>query len=231
MAKEKSSTEYVQCNHCGNPRVSMEIVSEHTITHSQDHDRDPRGMYEDFYTKYELIKCPACHEFSLRRSNYHGMMESTDIFPETLYPVQPKSPKGLPPQLLHEYKEAMRARSINANLYGMSIGRVLEFICEDRGAVGKTLAIKLEDLANKDEIPSNLVKVAHNLRLFRNIGAHETSFELTGDDLPILDDLLQAILLYVYTAPSIAKQAEERYDRLRGKSSKDGSDSKAPETS
>jgi Domain of unknown function (DUF4145) len=60
---------------------------------------------------------------------------------------------------------------------------------------------KLNDLAEKGEIPTKLVEVAHSLRKLRNFGAHASLGELTRDEIPILDDLCRAILEYVYNAP------------------------------
>jgi hypothetical protein len=48
--------------------------------------------------------------------------------------------------------------------------------------------------------------------------------ELTSAELPVLDDLTRAILEYVYSAPFLAREAEERLAKLKTKSSEDPSD-------
>jgi Domain of unknown function (DUF4145) len=101
--------------------------------------------------------------------------------------------------------------------YGVLLGRVLDAVCEDRQAIGDTLDQKLKSLADKRDIPEKLVKVAAGMRKLRNIGAHADLGELTEAELPVLDDLTRAILEYVYAAPLLATEAEERFTRLKRK--------------
>jgi hypothetical protein len=93
-------------------------------------------------------------------------------------------------------------------------------VCEDRSAGGKDLHSKLQDLATKGEIPTKLVGVADSLRNLRNVGAHAVLGELSNAEVPILDDLCKAILEYVYSAPYLAKQAEDRLNSLKTKKTK-----------
>ena len=108
-------------------------------------------------------------------------------------------------------------RSIDPNAYAVLIGRVLELVCSDRKAKGNSLNNKLQDLADRQEIPEKLVGVADGLRNFRNVGAHPSLGELTESEIPILDDLSKAILEYVYTAPYLAAKAEQRFNELKQK--------------
>jgi hypothetical protein len=94
---------------------------------------------------------------------------------------------------------------------------MLEVVCENRKVQGENLFDKLKALAEKGEIPNNLMGVAHGLRMLRNIGAHEPLEGLSSDEIPILDDLSRAILEYIYIAPTLARQAEERSKRLKEK--------------
>jgi len=57
--------------------------------------------------------------------------------------------------------------------------------------------------------------MAHQLRFLRNIGAHATLGELTRGEAPILDDLCNAILEYVYTAPHRVEKVAKRIDELK----------------
>lgn len=98
--------------------------------------------------------------------------------------------------------------------------RVLDFVCEDRQASGDTLDKKLKSLAGNGEIPSKLVDVAAGIRKLRNIGAHANLGELTEAELPVLGDLTRAILEYVYSAPSLAAEAEARLASLKSKTAR-----------
>jgi hypothetical protein len=127
---------------------------------------------------------------------------------------------GLPSQIQEAYELALKVRVIEPNAYAVLLGRILEMICKDRGAVGKDLHEQLNSLATKGEIPIKLVGVAQSLRQLRNLGAHASIGELTSEEIPLLDDLCKAILEYVYIAPYLAKQAENRYKILKSKKSK-----------
>jgi hypothetical protein len=154
----------------------------------------------------------------LRCYNWHsGYMDGSDIEYVVLYPVGEKALRGLPLKIEEGYAAARKVRNISANAYGVLLGRVLDSVCEDRQAIGDTLDQKLKSLADKGDIPEKLVKVAAGMRKLRNIGAHADLGELTEAELPVLDDLTRAILEYVYAAPLLATEAEERFTRLKRK--------------
>jgi hypothetical protein len=142
-------------------------------------------------------------------------MDPDDVTFRTLYPSRAKTLSGLPLAVQKSYDAAFRVRHIDPNAYAVLIGRVLEIICDDRKADGHTLNEKLADLAKRGEIPTKLVDVAHGLRNLRNVGAHAGLGELTEAEVPILDDLCQAILAYVYSAPELARKAAEHFKKLR----------------
>ena len=69
-------------------------------------------------------------------------------------------------------------------------------------------------MTEKGEIPERLCEIAHNLRKLRNIGAHADLGNLTEAEVPVLDDLCRAILEYVYAAPKLIEQVEQRLQEL-----------------
>ena len=77
----------------------------------------------------------------------------------------------------------------------------------------------LSDLVKKGEIPHKLQDVAGNLRKLRNVGAHAVVGELTAQEIPIVDDLANALLQYVYGAPYLVVKAEERLKKLKASKS------------
>ena len=203
-----------RCDHCSNT-APMEIVSSYSGVESDD-DLPNSGMTWEEGPVYELLKCPACEEVILRSYYWHSeMMDPSDITYKTLYPSAVDRPIGLPDGLASAFDAAQKVRNIDANAYGVLLGRVLELVCHDRKATGRFLADKLADLASKGEIPDKLVGVAKGLKDLRNIGAHPALGELTNAELPIMDRLCRAILEYVYSAPYIARQAESCFRQLK----------------
>lgn len=206
---EKRFTGLVKCGHCLNT-VHMEIVAQHSEVEAHD-DHD---FYYEAGWVYEVTTCPACTRISFLRYLYHDALEPDDFQTEYLYPRNEKALRGLPPKIYAAYEAAQRVRNIEANAYAVLLGRVLDAVCADRQASGSTLDQKLKHLAEKGEIPDNLVKVAAGIRRLRNIGAHADLGHLTAGDLPVLDELTRAILEYVYSAPLLAKEAEQRFAEL-----------------
>jgi len=190
----------------------MAIVAKHSEVAVDESDDGPPVESGDIY---ELLKCPACKEVILRKYFWHDYMESEDdITIKPLYPFDTRIPLGLPESIEKAYRAAIKVKSIDANAFGVLVGRVLEMVCTDRSANGNTLYLKLKDLATKGEIPSKLVDVADKLRVLRNVGAHAELGELTPGEVPIVDDLCRALLDYIYTAPHLAERAESSLKKL-----------------
>lgn len=178
---------------------------------------DPRNgpAWEEGYI-YDLLICPACQEVTLRRYYWHELMEPDEAKVEFIFPSSPHDlPLGLPLGLRQEYEAALKVRAISPNAYGVLLGRLLELICEERKAKGGGLSARLKKLADRGEIPERLVKVAESLQQLRHVGAHATLGELTPDEIPILDRLCRALLEYLYSAPYLIQEAEERLQHVR----------------
>jgi hypothetical protein len=67
----------------------------------------------------------------------------------------------------------------------------------------------------KDEIPVQLAEMAHQLRLFGNIGAHFGEGDLTSAEAALLDDLCGTVLEYVYVAPGWLDKLKSRLEELK----------------
>jgi len=202
-----------ECGHCGNT-APMEIIGEYSQVRDYD---DPRsGLSWEAGPVYEVLVCPACHGVVFRSYYWHDLaIDPSEVECKVLYPAESSTLPGLPDSIKRAFDAAKKVRAIDANAYGVLLGRLIELICEDRKATGRTLAEKLKDLSEKGEIPSKLVPVANSLRNLRNIGAHAVLGELTPAELPILDNLCKAIVEYVYSAPHLVKQAEQRLQALK----------------
>ena len=111
---------------------------------------------------------------TLRSYDWHsGYMDGSDIEYKVLYPLGKKVLRGLPTKIDAEYQAAQKVRNIDANAFGVLLGRVLDLVCEDRNAPGETLDQKLKTIAENNEIPLKLVAVAAGIQKLRNIGAHK----------------------------------------------------------
>jgi hypothetical protein len=210
----EKETQLVRCSHCSN-RAPMEVVAKYSQVQAYE---DPNGPSCEEGDVYQLLLCPSCSGVTLQKYYWHdGYMDPSDVEYKILYPSDSKKPLGLPETIDKAYESALRVRPIDANAFGVLLGRVLDLICIDRKAEGRTLSERLDDLASKGEIPGKLVQIAKGLRQFRNVGAHAELGELTTAEVPILEDLTRAILEYVYSAPLLVSQAEQHLQRLKSK--------------
>lgn len=205
----------ISCRHCGNV-AKMEIVG-HVNDDQTDYDPEDRPVGA-WGIHYNVLRCPACEKINIVSYTWHDGIESEDeISYDFLYPQNPNYPIGLPEKILTAYKAAEKVKSIDVNAYAILMRRLLELVCLDREASSGTLAAMLKELADKNEIPQKLVKVATGLKDFGNIGAHAGSGELTEKEIPIVNALCSAILEYVYSAPYLATIAENKLISIKSK--------------
>jgi len=209
---EKEFSGETKCGHCGNV-APMEIRS--TVSQVRNHE-DPRTGYPwEAGFVHELLVCPACDGIILRRYFWHDNFDPSEIKMEVVYPRQMEVPVGLPATIQQEFEAALKVRSASPNAYGVLLGRLLELVCDDRGAEKGKLSARLQDLSTRGEIPSKLVDMAEKLQELRHVGAHASVGELTAAEVPILDSLCRAILEYVYSAPHLVTQAADTLQKVR----------------
>lgn len=205
----------VTCGHCNNISKMEIIGSIGDLVDEMDPEHGPIGQYG---TYYDVFRCPACEKPNIVSYGWHDGMESEDELDyEFLYPLDKSIPLGLPAPILSTYKAAEKVKTIDVNAYAILMRRLLELVCIDRNASGKSLALMLKDLANKNEIPEKLVDVANGLKNFGNIGAHAGSGELSEKEIPIVKALTKAILEYIYSAPYLATVAENKLKSIKSK--------------
>lgn len=222
LVEEQEFSIKIKCGHCQNT-APMELVAKYSQV--TDTVEDSPGNFFNVYTYYELLRCPACREITLEEYDWCDELgdDPTTVHYKIRYPIeiQNKTPLGMPEHINKAYLAAQKVRAVDANAYAVLLGRVLELICKDRSAKGKTLAKQLEDLSKRGEIPEKLSLVTLKLRNFRNIGAHASLGELTEEEIPLLEALSKALLEYIYTAPYLVKLAEQHYQKLMEKIEKE----------
>jgi hypothetical protein len=210
MAADPTYTDRpVKCPHCGHNEVAIQLKRYNRVE-----SHDERGIYWEAGYVYELDACQSCEAPILRRGFHHS--EAPEEFEwEFLYPTPPVTTEGLPDRVETAFKAALRVREIDGNAFGVLLGRVLEAVCHDRKAKGRTLADKLTTLAKQGDIPPHLAELAQSLREFRNVGAHFTLGDLSVGEVPFLEQLCRAVLQYVYEAPLMIDKAQSRLDDLK----------------
>ncbi len=208
MKKKDLGNVSAKCGKC-DKISSQRVVSTYTHTVRQEFD-DEEGLCIDQDYILRLSHCYSCEGINLTFEDEDGEVR-------ILWPTLNKELEGLPSRIAKAYKASRAVRLIDANAFAVLLGRVLELVCIDRNAEGDTLYAKLQDLGKRGEVPDRLIQMAHQVRTLRNIGAHATLGELTQSEVPIVDDLIRAILEYVYTAPAKINQVEQRIQKLQSR--------------
>jgi hypothetical protein len=218
MADEVRYTEPIKCRHCGN-KAPMKVSA---VASQVRYYEDPQsGMPWEEGPVHEVLICPACEGISVQRYHWHDAYDPERIQAEIVYPKDAEAaPLGLPPAILQEYQAAARVKPVSPNAFGVLLGRLLELVCNERGATEGKLGFRLKELAARGEIPARLVEVGEKLQQLRHVGAHAFLGELGPSEVPIADSLCRAILEYVYTAPRLVSDAEERLKQLRARQAK-----------
>lgn len=191
----------------------MELVTSYSKTEEHSH----ADLSWSAGPIYELLMCSACDGVILRRYFYHELRDADDWLLEILYPEPMSVPLGLPDKIATAYREALNLKRADPNAYAVGLGRVLELICHDRGAKRGRLFDRIKDLGDKGQLPLSLLELAHDLRNYRNIGAHPRLDQLAASDIPFLDNLCRLILEYLYTAPQLSSAAKERLAEIESR--------------
>lgn len=213
------STSLIKCGHCGN-KFDGKVVASYDNIRSYSYPPAPGKLVggQDWEAGliWELVLCPNCDGINLRLVDFH-----TGAEPEigrraakVLYPSVIESPLGLPPEIDKAYQSALEIRHVDVNAFAVLLRKVIESVCQDRGASGKSLNDKLKDLAQKGDIPSHLAEMAHSVRKLGNVGAHFGA-DLTPTEASLLNNLCRAILEYVYAAPSLIEQVRLSLERIK----------------
>lgn len=189
----------LSCTQCGND-TAAEVIGTVTDTHwyYADEENPDSEMSHSFY--YEVVKCITCKTvqiFKYEEDNYEGLDGA-----KLLYPLKRRIPDGVPVAISREFNDAQRVEKISRTAYAVLIGRVLERLFKDKGAIGERLYDQIKDLSDRGIIPDTLCEMGHALRFLRNKGAHVSDYEIEDNEVEAMRDFVITMLEYVYVAPA-----------------------------
>ncbi|WP_421739837.1 DUF4145 domain-containing protein [Caulobacter sp.] len=127
----------------------------------------------------------------------NGVLDN--IYPVALIDFDSKS---LPKVIKNSLEEAIACHGAKAyRASALMVRRVLEELCEDRGAKGSNLDARLKSLGTTIVIPQSLLDAANELRLLGNDAAHIESKNydaITQEEATIAIELAKELLKAVY---------------------------------
>lgn len=197
-----------RCPHCGHFGTFIPVAGQdiYTYIHSQ---------HGEQISKYLGIrKCPneKCkgHLFFIANSSREVIMTSPS---ETI----PFDKENIPQKVLNAFEEAIKCHSNSCFIASaIMIRKTLEEICIDRGATGKNLFKKLEDLGSKILIPQELLNGMNELRLLGNDAAHieaQTFSEIGKEEIEVSLEFAKEILKAVYQYENLLQKLKKLKDK------------------
>jgi hypothetical protein len=164
---------------------------------------------------YFVAECETCHELLVYLAEAY--IPEDNMFPDAglIWPDPGLLGRGVPDVVKEIYEEAARIRNLAPNAFAVQIRRALEALCDDREAKEGSLFDRLNDLAQKNEIPPVLSEMSDVLRLLGNIGAHASQQAVKPGHVRVIDEFFRAIVEYVYIAPQKIKQLKDHLARSK----------------
>lgn len=147
--------------------------------------------------QYFLLCCSTCSDFAF----YSGIEAFSWDEAELEYPSRYRLDRSVPEEISLIYQEAKRIQTISPNAFAVLLRRALEALCDDRGVETGTLASRLQQLADRGEIPGALAGISAVLRELGNAGAHNTKQRVTVPLTWRMDEFFWTLIEYVYVAP------------------------------
>jgi hypothetical protein len=217
MPSELLFSEEIICPYCNNVAPMKEISS--TTIKSKTENHGELYMPEVTLSKYwQILECPACRKNILREGWYNDFFVEDGINYKVIYPLSFNKEYTLPGKIKTAYTAAQKVKHIDSNAFAVLLGRLLDLICEDKNAQGNTLYERIRYLSINNIIPDQVTELALGLKNFRNIGAHANLGNLSENEIPIIEDITEIILDYIYKTPMLIEKVKMQISILKGES-------------
>ena len=191
------------CYHCGNTGLlKIEHVHKHEYggpVYNQIGDIVDVDLMEHF--TWYLMSCPVCHKVTLWQEYSDECSHFCFVEDETLYPQSTIDYTGVPSNIKTAFEAALKVKNIDTAICSLALRRVLEAICKDKGAQGKSLEQMIRDMIDKKILPEMFDDACWIIRQLGNEAAHaeKKNFSPYQIDQTIL--FMQNIINYLYTLP------------------------------
>lgn len=124
---------------------------------------------------------------------------------------------NLPPKILSSFEEAVKCHSAGCyKASALMVRRVLEELCDDKTATGKTLKARLTSLSSTVVLPQDLLNAADELRLLGNEPAHVEAKDyddIGSEEVEIAIELAKELLKAVYQYTSLVARLQALKNR------------------
>jgi hypothetical protein len=174
---------------------------------------------------YVVFRCKPCKKLLMKtflfKQNRYSRDENLEVkgwdekFPISFDDVLSNEEKEhIPEQVLADYQEALKCKSIAANRASCSMfRRALQSSLVLLGASHKLDLIKqIESLTS---LPKDIIDWAHQIRIFGNWGTHpdkDKLKEVDSDDVAEVHDFISKFFVYIFIMPEKVKLSRAKRD-------------------
>jgi hypothetical protein len=212
-----SDSRILECGYCGNRTPHLKVCQ---YEHARFFDEFETMQVIEPYT-WVMYACGTCgglniygDYYGIYRSHGHDFFARTRLHPRASlllpadYMMSPADP--IPTRIMKAYEDIWPLRHRTPTAFIGQIRRLLEFVCEDQCASGKSLFSKLSDLTSRGVLPGHFANITDLLRVVGNMGAHAEEDDLSVWDAELIDDFFRPVIDYVYIAPAKIQRMQQR---------------------
>ena len=189
------------CLHCGNTGMLKYIGKTRWEDKSIEYDVEGEAIeYLIEHQDYFVFECPVCNK-PVIISEYVIDVANSWAEIKTEYPEVLASSEGVPKQIYTTFESAVKTKGIDNAICLLSLRRVLEMICKDKGAKGRTLEKKIEYLIQNNSLPPMIEDACWIIRQLGNDAAHADDSTVSSYDIEQVIGFVSTIIDYLYSLP------------------------------
>ena len=187
------------CYHCLNTGLMKilhrEIYQEYEYWDDIGDDCTPGDEYT-----WLLLSCPVCGKLTLFETvdNSYGCTTSSNV----IYPICSINCTGVPDNIRTAFESALK----------VALRRVLEAICKDKNAKGKTLEEMIKDMISSGTLPPMFDDACWIIRQLGNSAAHADKKTFSSYQVDQTIEFIQSIINYLYSLPRNIKMLRTKIE-------------------
>lgn len=203
------------CFHCGNTGLMNYVGNTYWTYDEVERNSFGEVIYavQIEHEYWHIFECPVCHKPVLISEYCFDAQESMPEI-KTEYPTIAVSRDGVPKDIYSAFESAVKTKGIDYSICLLSLRRVLEMICKDKGAEGRDLEKKIDDLIEKKIFPPMIEDACWIIRQMGNDAAHADKIPVYTYDIEQVIGYVATIIDYLYSLPyrveKMKKKIEER---------------------
>lgn len=206
------------------PCAKCSIETRHKVMQSVDVDGAALDWDYQYANKFQIVQCQGCDSISFRKWHSNSEDHSRDFERDEYYPAEVveiypirvvgrhklRQDHFLPFEVKRIYDETHAALCNELPiLAGIGIRALIETICKQKKATGKSLEQKIDNLVALGVLTQKGSEILHSMRILGNEAAHEVKPH-SEETLNLAMDVVEHLLADVYILPATTKNLPKR---------------------